>query len=61
MMDDAALAAYVDAAAVALAIPLDGELRAGVLASLARVAAFAADVAAFEIGHDVEIAGEFVP
>jgi hypothetical protein len=59
--DVAAVAAYVDAAAAALAMPLDAERRAGVIAAMTRLASFAADVAAVELANDIEIAGVFVP
>jgi hypothetical protein len=62
MADDAApVAAYVDAAAAALGMPLNAERRAGVSAAMARLASFAADVAAVELADDIEIAGVFVP
>ncbi len=59
--DTAALAAYVDANAAALGMPLSAERRAGVIAAMARLAAFAADVGAVELSNDVEVAGVFVP
>ena len=52
----AALAALVDANAHVLEIPLVGEDRASVVAAMTRIAAFAADVAAFPLADDVEIA-----
>jgi hypothetical protein len=62
MEDDApAVGAYVDAAATALGMPLNGERRAAVIAAMTRLAAFAGDVAAVELADDVEIAGVFVP
>jgi hypothetical protein len=59
--DDAALAAYVDAAAALLAMPLDAEHRAATIAVMSRLAAFSADIAAVQLGPDIEIAGVFVP
>jgi hypothetical protein len=44
-VDDAEIAAYVDAAADVHGIALMAEHRAGVIAATARLAAFAADVA----------------
>jgi Protein of unknown function (DUF4089) len=62
MADDSpAIAAYVDAAAVALGMPLDVQHRPGVIAAMARLAAFAGDVAAVELSAEIEIAGVFVP
>lgn len=62
MADDAEeIAEYVDAAARALGMPLTGVQRAGVVAAMLRLAAFANDVAAVEISGDVEVAGVFVP
>jgi len=62
MADDAAaVAAYVDAAAVALGMPLAPQHRAGVIAAMSRLAAFAGDVAAVELSDEVEVAGVFVP
>ena len=62
MADDAeAIAAYVDAAADALGMPLIEVHRTGVIAAMTRLAAFANDVAAVEISGDVEVAGVFVP
>jgi hypothetical protein len=62
MADNAtAIAAYVDATAVALHMPLDARHREGVVTAMTRLAAFAADVAAVELPNDVEIAGVFVP
>jgi 1-carboxybiuret hydrolase subunit AtzG-like len=62
MADDAeAIAAYVDSAADALGMPLIELHRAGVIAAMTRLAAFANDVAAVEISGDVEVAGVFVP
>lgn len=62
MGDDAAVtAAFVDAAAAALDMPLDDRHRDGVIAAMARLRVFAADVAAVELAGDVEVAGVFVP
>ncbi len=55
------VAAYADAAAALLAMPIDDERTASVVAALERFAAFAADVATFDLTPDVEIAGVFVP
>jgi hypothetical protein len=57
----AAVAAHVDAAAALLALPLDAQRRAGAIAATLRLAAFAADLATVELGHEIEIAGVFVP
>jgi hypothetical protein len=59
--DDRGAAGYVDAAAALLAMPLEPEHRAVVLATMERLAAFAADVAAFDLKPEVEIAGQFAP
>jgi hypothetical protein len=62
MSDNATeIAIFVDAAAVTLNMPLDAHHRAGVIAAMTRLAAFAADVATVELSDDVEIAGAFVP
>jgi hypothetical protein len=62
MGDDAAsIAAYVDATAALLGMPLAAEHRAGVIAAMMRLALFAADVAAVELTNEIEIAGVFVP
>jgi Protein of unknown function (DUF4089) len=62
MGDDTALvAAHVDTAAALLGMPLDDARRAGVIAAMSRLAAFAADIAAVPLADDVEIAGVFVP
>lgn len=57
-MEDTGLeiAAFVNASACMLAMPLDDEDRAPVLAAMTRIAAFAADLAAFPLSGDVEIA-----
>jgi hypothetical protein len=60
-VDDAEIAAYVDAAADVHGIALMAEHRAGVIAATARLAAFAADVADVDLGGDIEVAGVFVP
>jgi hypothetical protein len=59
--DDRGAAGYVDAAAALLAMPLEPANRAIVVAAMERLAAFADDVAAFDLGPEVEIAGQFVP
>ncbi len=61
MGEDAAISAYVDAAAAVLEMPLDAERRTAVIAAMTRLAAFAADVTAVELAGEVEIAGVFVP
>lgn len=62
MADDAtAPAAYVDAVAAALEMPLAAQHRDGVIAALTRLAAFAADVEAVELSDEIEVAGVFVP
>ncbi len=55
------VAIYVDAASVLLAVPLEPARRIATIATMERLAAFAADVAAFPLAVDVEIAGEFRP
>jgi hypothetical protein len=57
----ASIAAYVDASAAMLGMPLAGERRASVIAALARLGAFAADVATVSLADEIEIAGVFVP
>jgi hypothetical protein len=61
MGEDAAIAAYVDAASEVLALPVAAEHRSGVIAAMTRLAAFGADVASVELANDVEVAGVFVP
>jgi len=61
LMEDDRTSAYVDAVAALLSMPLEGVDRAVVLGVTERLATFAADVAAFELGIDVEIAGRFEP
>jgi hypothetical protein len=64
MGDEAAeIAAYVDAAAALLAMPVAATAarRAAVITAMTRLAAFAADVATVELGDDIAIAGTFVP
>jgi hypothetical protein len=61
VVDDAEIAAYVDAAAHVQGMPLTAEYRDGVIAATARLAAFAADVAGVELSGDIEVAGVFVP
>jgi hypothetical protein len=57
------IAAYVDAAATLIAMPVASsmERRSAVIATMTRLAAFAADVASVELGDDIELAGAFVP
>ncbi len=57
----AGVAAYVDAVAALVEMPLDAQRRGAVIATMERLASFAADVAAAPLGIDVEIAGEFHP
>ena len=59
--DPAQVAAYVDAAAALLAMPLDDERRAAVTTAMMRLAAFAADVATIPLDNEIELAGVFVP
>jgi hypothetical protein len=59
--DAAGLAALVDAAAATLDMPLDERGRVAVTVAFARLRAFALDVAAVELGNEIEIAGVFVP
>jgi hypothetical protein len=63
MSDDrtAALVAYVQAATELTKMPLSAERVPVVVAALTRLADFAADLEAFALGDDVEIAGLFVP
>ena len=62
MEDEAAsIAAYVDASAGLLGMPLSAERRSAVVTAFARLSAFAADVAAVPLADDVELAGVFVP
>jgi len=61
MGEDAAIAAYVDAAAELHAMPLAAEHRTGVISAMTRLAAFGADVASIELARDVEVAGVFMP
>ena len=49
MIDDAFVAAQVDAAAALLGMPLVAERRAAVIATTARLASFADDVAAVQL------------
>jgi hypothetical protein len=62
MGDDAtAVAAYVDASAAVLDMPLGAQHRDGVILAMRLLAAFAADVAAVELPEEIEVAGVFVP
>jgi hypothetical protein len=63
MKDEAAeIAAYVDAAVALLAMPVASpERRSAVIATMTRLAAFAADVASVELADEIELAGAFVP
>ena len=56
-----AAGAYVDAAAPLLGFDLDAQRRAAVMPIVARLAAFAGDIAALPLPDTVEIAGEFTP
>jgi hypothetical protein len=51
MIDDATVAAQVDAAAALLDIPMDDQRRTAVIATMLRLAAFAGDVASVELGE----------
>lgn len=57
----ARVAAYVDAGAALMEMPLDHERRTAVIVAMTRLAAFAADVATVPLGDDIEVAGVFVP
>ena len=59
--DPAHIAAYVDATAALLRLPVDASRRAAVIATMQRLAAFSADVAAVELPPEIELAGVFVP
>jgi hypothetical protein len=54
-------AAYIDAAAELVQIPLSEERRIAVAAVMTRIAGFAAHVRDFTLTDDVEIAGIFTP
>ncbi len=54
-------ASYVDAAAALTGMPLGAARAAAVARVVARLADFAADLEAFELGDDVEIAGAVAP
>jgi hypothetical protein len=54
-------AAYVDAAALLLGLPLDPAHRPGVILNLQRIAEMAAHVMAFPLPDDVEPAPVFRP
>jgi hypothetical protein len=55
------LGAYVRAAAETTGMPLREERAVAVTAVMTRIADFAADLEAFELADDVEIAGAFRP
>lgn len=59
--DRASVAAYVRAAAALHGMPLSSEREPLVVAVVERLAAFAADVAAFTLPDEVEPAGVFTP
>jgi hypothetical protein len=61
MIDDALVAAQVDAAAALLGMPLDAEWRAAVIATMARLAAFADDVAAVRLDDQLPLREEPQP
>ncbi len=61
MNDDDAIADFVDASARALELPIAAGYRATVITVMERIAAYAADVAAFGLADDVEIAAAFTP
>ncbi|MGD0474036.1 MAG: AtzG-like protein [Candidatus Velthaea sp.] len=54
-----AITAYVEAAAVLTKLPLDADRVHAAAVAMTRIADFAADVEAFALGDDVEIAGTF--
>jgi hypothetical protein len=58
---DATIISYVEAAAQLAQMPLAAERVPVVAAVMARIAGFAADLRAFELPDDVEIAGIFTP
>ena len=61
MMTSAEIETYVDAAAVALALPLSAEHRSGVLTFFALAANFAAVVEAVPLDVRTESAVQFLP
>jgi len=63
MRDDPSdqLAAYVRAASALTDMPLDADRVQAVATALTRVAGFAANIEAFALADDVEIAGSFAP
>jgi hypothetical protein len=63
MSDDrfAALVAYVQTSTELAKMPLSAERVPVVVTALTRLADFAADLEAFPLGDDVEIAGTFAP
>jgi len=60
-MDDAEVAAYVDAATAALGVSLGADERGRVIGHFARTAALAAPLLALPLPEDVEIAPVFRP
>ena len=61
MIDDALVTAQVDAAAALLGMPLDGDRRTAVIATTARLAAFADDVAAVRLDDHLPLREEPQP
>jgi hypothetical protein len=59
--DDDVLAAYVHAVSALTRMPLSAERETAIAGVLKRIAGFAADLEAFELGDDVDIAGVFTP
>lgn len=58
---DAPMGAYVDAAAALLDFSFDAERHSAVTAVVARLAAFAGDIAGLPLSETVEIAREWTP
>jgi hypothetical protein len=58
--EDAA-AVFVRAAAQLAGMPLTADRERAVASTMSRIALFAADLEAFPLGDDVEIAGVFTP
>jgi len=54
-------AAYVRAASALTGMPLDADHVQAVATALTRIAGFAANIEAFALADDVEIAGSFAP
>jgi hypothetical protein len=61
MIDEAMVAAQVDAAAALLGMPLETERRAAVIATMSRLAAFADDVAAVDVDERLSFGDELQP